>query len=151
MSRRSRGLRWLVVLPVLGLAVALVGYPARPVTQRSLAPPDDALEPIYFAAGTTHVRLSDTRVLDAHAAWLTRDGGRGLLIEGHTDESGGHGLSAAVGRQRAESAKAYLVAKGVGADRITIATRGGERPTCADRTPDCRARNRRATFSTKEP
>jgi len=145
-----RGLRWLVVLPVLGLAVALVGYPTRPVAPKSLALPGDALEPIYFAAGTTHVRLTDTTVLDAHAAWLTRDGSQVLLIEGHTDESGGHGLSAAVGRQRAESAKAYLVSKGVGADRITILSRGGERPTCADKTPACRANNRRATFSTKE-
>ena len=147
---RYRGLRWLVVLPVLGLAVALVGYPTRPVAPKSLALPDETLEPIYFAAGTTHVRLSDTAVLDAHAAWLTRDGSQVLLIEGHTDESGGHGLSAAVGRQRAESAKAYLVSKGIGADRITILSRGGERPTCADKTPACRANNRRATFSTKE-
>ncbi len=145
-----RGLRWLVVLPVLGLAVALVGYPTRPVAPKSLAPPDEALEPIYFGAGTTDVRLSDATVLDAHAAWLNRDGSQVLLIEGHTDESGGHGLSAAVGRQRAESAKAYLVSKGVGADRITILSRGGERPTCVDKTPACRANNRRATFSTKQ-
>jgi peptidoglycan-associated lipoprotein len=87
-------------------------------------------------------------ILDAHARWLRGEPRRVLLIEGHTDGPADSAFSREVGEQRANSAKAYLVAKGVVADRITTVSRGGGRPACGEKTSACRATNRRATFST---
>lgn len=109
---------------------------------------NNLLPPVYFAAGTTQIRPSDTKILDAHAVWLRRDRKRVLLIEGHTDGPGDSPFSREVGEQRAQSAKAYLVSKGALADHIVISSRGGGWPACKEKTAPCRAINRRATFST---
>ena len=133
-----------VILPLLAFAAAVVGG----FGTREVAPEvPDALSPVYFAAGTTQMRPRDMRILDGHAAWLRSDGKRVLLIEGHTDEPGDSPFSQAVGDQRAQSVKAYLVSKGLAADRITTVSRGGGRPICEEKTPTCRALNRRASFS----
>jgi peptidoglycan-associated lipoprotein len=148
----TRTLAWFVVLPVLALAPVLAGSRARDVAPAVAAPAaiaaNDSLSPIYFAAGTTQIRPNDTKILDAHAAWLRGNRTQRLLIEGHTDSAGDSAFSRQVGAQRAKSAKAYLVARGVSADQIT-ASAGGGVPTCGERTATCRAANRRATFSTE--
>jgi outer membrane protein OmpA-like peptidoglycan-associated protein len=148
-----------VVLPVLALAPVLAGSRAREVAPAVAVPAAVAsalatgprlaanvlLSPIYFAAGTTQIRPNDTRILDAHAAWLRRNRTQRLLIEGHTDSAGDSAFSRQVGVQRAKSAKAYLVARGVPAEQITVSAGDGV-PTCGERTATCRAANRRATF-----
>jgi peptidoglycan-associated lipoprotein len=157
-------LAWLVVLPVLALAPAFAGSSTREAVPAAPTPSpilsnaavvsalefvaNSLLPPIYFAAGTTQIRPSDTKILDAHAVWLRRDRKRVLLIEGHTDGPGDSPFSREVGEQRAQSAKAYLVSKGALADHIVISSRGGGLPACKEKTAPCRAINRRATFST---
>jgi peptidoglycan-associated lipoprotein len=164
MSTNVRTLAWLVVLPVLALAPAFADFPAREAAPAAPTPPplvasaavvsaldfvaNTLLPPIYFAAGTTQIRPSDIKILDAHAVWLRQDGKRVLLIEGHTDGPGDSPFSREVGDQRAQSAKAYLVSQGALADHIVTASRGGGRPACQEKTAPCRAINRRATFST---
>ena len=146
-----------MVLPVLALVPVFAGPRAREVAPAAAVPPaivsivaatNDSLSLIYFAAGTTEIRPMDTKILDAHAAWLGRDGMQRLLIEGHTDGFGDSAFSRQVGEQRARSAKAYRVSKGVPADHIAIWSRGGGWPACSEKTATCRAANRRATFST---
>jgi peptidoglycan-associated lipoprotein len=145
---RGRRLGWMVVLLlVVALIAALASYPRAQLAPATTA----ALAPIYFDAGATDIRPRDMTILDAHVRWLARIGNQVLLIEGHTDEPGGRGVSAEVGRDRARSAMAYLVSRGVNADRLEILWRGGERPACAERTAACRASNRRVTFSAKAP
>jgi outer membrane protein OmpA-like peptidoglycan-associated protein len=161
MPTNVRAVTWLVVLPVLALAPAFAGSPTRETAPA--APPmmpsaavvstldfvaNNLLPPIYFAAGTTQIRPSDTKILDAHVVWLRQDRKRVLLIEGHTDGPGDSPFSREVGEQRAQSAKAYLVSKGALVDHIVISSRGGGWPVCKEKTAPCRAINRRATFST---
>jgi outer membrane protein OmpA-like peptidoglycan-associated protein len=155
----TRTLAWFVVLPVLALAPVLAGPrtregapagvpPAAIVSTLATGPrlvANVLLSPIYFAAGTTQIRPNDTRILDAHAAWLRSNRTQRLLIEGHTDSVGDSAFSRQVGVQRAKSAKAYLVARGVPAEQITTSAGDGV-ATCAERTATCRAANRRATF-----
>ena len=157
MLANTRILAWFVVLPVLALVPAFAGPRAREVAPAAAVPPavvsivaaaHDALSPIYFAAGTTQIRPSDTKILDGHAVWLRRDRMQRLLIEGHTDGVGDSAFSREVGEQRAKSAKTYLVSRGVPADHIAIWSRGGAWPACSEKTATCRAANRRATFST---
>lgn len=145
MSRGPR-LGWLVALLVVGLVATLASYPRAQVAVSATA-----LEPIYFAAGTTDIRPRDMTILDAHVVWLRRAGEQVVLVEGHTDEPGGRGLSADVGRDRARSVKAYLVSRGVTTHRLEVLSHGGERPACTETTAPCRASNRRVTFSPKAP
>ena len=159
----TRTLAWFVVLPVLALAPVLAGSRAREVAPAVAVPAavastlasgtrfaaSDSLSPIHFAAGTTQIRPNDTRILDGHAAWLRDHRTQRLLIEGHTDSAGDSAFSRQVGMQRAKSAKAYLVARGVPADRITASSGDGRVSACGEKTATCRAANRRVTFSTK--
>ena len=143
----------LLILPVLAIAPVVGGSRTRaPLPDvpgaPELPPGPEALSAVHFAAGATAIRPRDMRILDAHARWLYGERTRVLLIEEHTDEPGDSAFSREVGEQRAESAKAYLVSRGVVADHITTASRGGGRPACGEKAPTCRALNRRATFST---
>ena len=165
MLRRRRFLWLVVMLLVMALAPLLAGALRPPtVTAVVAAPPtatprpapaavrdfvtDHTLEPVYFDAGRSTPRPDDERLLDTHAAWLKRNRNQVLLIEGHTDGPGLDATSVAIGGQRATWAKAYLVSKGVDADRIETISYGGTQPMCTKKTAICRAKNRRATFST---
>jgi peptidoglycan-associated lipoprotein len=88
----------------------------------------DQLSTVYFAAGTTQIRPRDMIILDAHAAWQRDERKRVLVIEGHADGPGDNEFSREIGEQRARAAKAYLVTKGVIADRIRAGSLGGGRP-----------------------
>jgi len=150
--KHMRRLAWLGIVLVLVLVpLALVGFGARavaPAAVAAIAPagPDEP-STVYFAGGTTQIRPRDMGILDAHAVWLQAEGKRALVIEGHTDGPGDSALSLEIGEQRARSAKAYLMTKGVVADRIMTESRGGGQPTCQEKTPTCRALNRRVTVS----
>jgi OmpA family len=140
---RRRRFLWLVVtLSVVALAPFLPGALRSPVVA------NHALEPVYFDAGRATARADDERTLDTHAAWLKRHRNQSLLIEGHTDGPGRDATSMAIAERRATWAKAYLVSKGVDADRIETISYGGTQPMCTEKTATCRAKNRRATFST---
>jgi len=111
MPTNIRTVAWLIVLPVLALAPAFASSPTREAAPAAPTPPpmvanaavvsaldfvaNNLLPPIYFVAGTTQIRPSDTKILDAHAVWLRRERKRVLLIEGHTD---GPGTARSAGR-----------------------------------------------------
>jgi len=69
-----------------------------------------------------------------------------VTIEGHADERGTVEYNLALGEQRAQAAKAYLVALGVDATRIDTISYGEQRPTDASHDELAWAVNRRAHF-----
>ncbi len=141
-----RRLVWLAIFLLLAVLPSVrVRLGTRSVVPVAAAAQE--LSTVYFAAGITQIRPRDKSVLDAHAVWQRDGRKRVLVIEGHTDGAGESEFSREIGEQRARSAKAYLVTKGVIADHIRTASRGGGRPACKDKTPACRALNRRATVS----
>jgi peptidoglycan-associated lipoprotein len=142
--RRLVWLAILLLLVVLPLVLGRLG--SQSVVPVALAAPQE-LSTVYFGAGITQIRPLDKSILDAHAAWQRDESKRVLVIEGHTDGPGESEVSREIGDQRARSAKAYLVTKGVIADHIVTASRGGAQPSCTEKTPACRALNRRATVS----
>jgi peptidoglycan-associated lipoprotein len=132
-----------------------VAAPAPPPPAPRPAPPkeyraDDALKPIHFAFDKATLRPADTKILDASAAWLVKNGDYLLLIEGHCDERGTDEYNLALGDRRARSAMNYLVAHGVQSDRITIVSFGEQKPLCTDKNEACWSRNRRDQFLIKE-
>lgn len=112
--------------------------------------PNAALQPIYFDFDRSAIRPGDAKILDASAAWLKANPNQLVLIEGHCDERGTAEYNLALGDRRASTARSYLTAQGVAADRITVVSYGKERPVCSENAETCWARNRRAAFLTKE-
>lgn len=66
-----------------------------------------------------------------------------LVIDGHTDSTGGDTLNQVLSERRAESVRSYLISQGVASGRA-IARGNGERyPLCSNQTTTGRACNRR--------
>ena len=70
-----------------------------------------------------------------------------LIVEGHTDVLGSEEYNYWLGASRAAAMKAYLVSRGVNAERIRIHSHGKDRPLTLDNSSDGRRTNRRVEFS----
>ncbi|MGL6044355.1 MAG: peptidoglycan-associated lipoprotein Pal [Sandaracinobacteroides sp.] len=124
--------------------------PVEPVRDTALAGSQAAL---VQAAGSDTVLFSfdsyalDERarqILGAQAEWLLGNAGVRATIEGHADERGTREYNLALGERRANAAKNFLAAQGVGADRLSIISYGKERPAVDGSNEDAWAANRRA-------
>ena len=115
--------------------------------------PNPELRDVYFDFGKAVIRSDDVKIVDANAAWLRAHPDYLVLIEGHTDSRGAadnrNELNMDLGEQRAQAAKARLVAQGVEPSRITILSYGQERPQCAEQSERCWGQNRRSRFLVK--
>jgi peptidoglycan-associated lipoprotein len=69
-----------------------------------------------------------------------------VTIEGHADERGTVEYNVALGEQRAQAVRAYLVALGVDGSRIDTISYGEQRPVDAGKDELAYAINRRAHF-----
>ena len=129
---------------------------ATPAPAPPPAPPSEyraeaALKTIYFDFDKSDIRPDAARILDANASWLQANPSALLLIEGHCDERGTTEYNTALGERRAKATQAYLVARGVQAERVTTVSYGEERPACTAHTEACWRTNRRAQFLVKKP
>lgn len=66
-----------------------------------------------------------------------------IIVEGHTDAQGADAMNLELSQKRAESVKAYLVAHGIAADRVTAKGVGEAQPVANNASPEGRANNRR--------
>lgn len=66
-----------------------------------------------------------------------------VIAVGNTDSVGTDAYNLALGQRRAESVKAYLVSKGVPADRIYTESKGKSNPVATNATAEGRSLNRR--------
>ncbi len=83
-------------------------------------------------------------VIQNQVVWLRDYPDVRIMLEGHADERGTREYNLALGEQRANSVRDYMIALGVAADRITTISYGKERPVDPASTEDAWARNRRA-------
>ncbi|MGH7269718.1 MAG: OmpA family protein, partial [Polyangiaceae bacterium] len=67
-------------------------------------------------------------------------------VQGHTDNSGTPEHNKLLSEQRAESVRAWLIAHGVGSDRLVAMGYGQDHPKVPNLTPAMRAQNRRVQF-----
>jgi peptidoglycan-associated lipoprotein len=104
------------------------------------------LKEIYFEFDKVEIRSGDVEVMKANAAVLKKYPSMKIQVEGHCDERGTREYNLALGERRANSAKKYLVALGIGADRISTISYGKEMPADPFHTEEAWARNRRARF-----
>jgi len=66
-----------------------------------------------------------------------------IQLEGHTDNQGSSKANLALSEERVEAVKRYLVAMGIGKDRIKTKAFGGSQPLSNEMTQEARAMNRR--------
>ena len=77
--------------------------------------------------------------------------GSEIVIEGHTDSSGGDKPNMKLSQERAEAVREYLIAnQGLPADRVTAVGYGKTRPIETNETSEGRARNRRIDVVIKD-
>ena len=104
----------------------------------------EAGEVVYFAFDSSMLRPESEAVLRQQAAWLQRNPGVRVAIEGHTDERGTREYNLALGERRAAAVRSYLIGLGVAANRISTVSYAAERPAAAGSTEQAWALNRRA-------
>jgi len=87
--------------------------------------------------------------LDRQAAWLMQYAQNDVQIAGNCDERGTEEYNLALGQRRADTTRAYLVAKSIAGERISAISYGKERPTALGSAPDAWAQNRNAITSVR--
>ena len=99
---------------------------------------------VFFDSDSSELSPTATATLDKQARWLTQYSSYAFTIEGHADERGTREYNFALGQRRAETVKAYLIAKGVGPQRMKTISYGKERPVAVCDDISCWSQNRRA-------
>lgn len=167
-DRDDRGIGAAIGVAAGALIGGAIGYWLTDDTPKPLAPPPPpppppppAPEP-KITSGTTirlrgvnfdydksNIRSDAAAILDEAARLLKDNPDVKVRVTAHTDSIGSDSYNQSLSERRAQSVKAYLVAKGVAASRLSTEGRGEKEPI-ADNTkngkdnPEGRAMNRRA-------
>ena len=100
----------------------------------------------FFALDSAQIGDEARPVLQKDADWMKRWNSTKVMVEGHADSRGTAEYNLALGERRASAVRDYLVNLGVGADRITIVSKGKEAPVCTEENEACWQQNRRGHF-----
>ncbi|HMV69353.1 MAG TPA: OmpA family protein, partial [Myxococcota bacterium] len=106
------------------------------------------VEPIYFDYGKASVRKDSLAVLDAVVTILkTYPQIRKIEIQGHTDSRGSDSFNLDLSQRRVDAARAYIISKGVEADRLVSRGYGETMPLAPNATTEEEHQlNRRVVF-----
>ncbi|MEY2636005.1 MAG: hypothetical protein RLZZ197_481 [Bacteroidota bacterium] len=108
-----------------------------------------ALANISFDQGKADLKPGFEAELEKVMAILSDNSQYTLLLEGHTDNQGDWNDNLKLSLERVENVKAYLVSKGVDANRIETKGWGGSRPLANNFVEETRKNNRRVEFTIK--
>ena len=104
------------------------------------------LEGITFAFNKYEITPESEKILMGALKTLQKHPGIVVEISGHTDNVGSDAYNQKLSERRANAVKAWLVAKGISADRITTSGYGEEHPRVPNDTEDNMRLNRRIEF-----
>ncbi len=109
------------------------------------------LEMIQFATGKATILPASNRLMYQIAGVLKTQARIKLVqVEGHTDNVGDPAKNMKLSQDRADSVKAWLVKKGIAADRLKAQGFGLDRPVESNSTAKGRELNRRVEFNILE-
>ncbi|MBS3997481.1 MAG: OmpA family protein [Hydrogenophaga sp.] len=106
---------------------------------------------ISFDVGRSNIKSDFAGVLNQFAGTLNANPATSVAIIGHTDSSGSDAINDPLSRDRANSARDYLISRGVAATRIATEGRGSREPVADNNTSAGRAKNRRVEIYVAEP
>ena len=104
------------------------------------------LEGVVFKSGKAELSPESELILDKAYNTLKAFGEIHVEIQGHTDDVGKPEKNLKLSQDRADAVKAFLVRKGIPADRITTKGYGSEKPLVPNTTDEGRKTNRRIEF-----
>ena len=105
---------------------------------------DGVPDRVFFATNESILTTAARETLRAQAAWLRKNSGINVVLEGHADERGTREYNLALGERRANAAKDYLMTYGISSDRISVLSYGKERPVDSGSNPLAWSKNRRS-------
>jgi outer membrane protein OmpA-like peptidoglycan-associated protein len=96
---------------------------------------------VNFAFASSQLDAAARQILDQQAVWILAHPLVRLRIYGHTDLVGGYEYNLRLGQRRADAVAAYLVSRGVGANRLeAVVSLGKTRPLVPVDAPEVRNR-----------
>jgi outer membrane protein OmpA-like peptidoglycan-associated protein len=98
---------------------------------------------VLFQSGKSALLPSGKKELDNLVNFLNKNPNVKITLEGHTDITGTDKINDPLSVKRAESAKAYLVSKGIDESRMGTTGYGSKQPIADNKTKDGKAKNRR--------
>ncbi len=101
---------------------------------------------VHFASAKWQVLPDSFKLLDQVVQVLKDQPKIRISIEGHTDSVGGEAMNMKLSQARAEAVQAYLVKKGIAADRLEAVGYGPTKPIASNKTEPGRRQNRRTEF-----
>jgi OmpA-OmpF porin, OOP family len=105
------------------------------------------LKPIFFETAKAIIKPISYPTLDAVADTLKKNTQLLVIeVQGHADERGNDDYNMRLTDDRAAAVKAYLIQKGVDADRLRSHGYGETKPVCTQHNDDCWSKNRRVEF-----
>jgi OmpA-OmpF porin, OOP family len=99
-----------------------------------------------FEFDSTELSATGRNLLDQMARMLAGQPDLEVEIIGHTDSLGTEAYNLDLSVRRADSARTYLVGKGIDTVRLTATGRGQSQPVATNETEEGRTKNRRAAF-----
>ena len=97
----------------------------------------------FFDFDKSVLKPAGKATLDDLAAKIQGINVETIISTGHTDSIGTDAYNQALSLRRANAVKAYLVSKGIAADRIVVEGKGERQPVATNATREGRAKNRR--------
>lgn len=98
---------------------------------------------VLFASGKAQLLPGAQNSLGQIAEALAAQSDKNVLIEGHTDSKGTESANLVLSKARAEAVGAFLISRGMPAERVTTAGLGPSRPIADNASAEGRANNRR--------
>jgi outer membrane protein OmpA-like peptidoglycan-associated protein len=116
---------------------------AQPAYKTLLTDKPVTLEGASFASGSSKLNPSANGQLDEIVQFTQENKGATLTVVGYTDDRGNAAKNVKLSAARAAAVKAYLVSKGVAANRVTTKGAGSANPVGDNKTDAGRSLNRR--------
>jgi OOP family OmpA-OmpF porin len=105
---------------------------------------------VSFAPDSAELTAASRGVLDRVAQVLSTVPSVRVEVAGHTDSAGRAEYNRTLSQRRAESVVAYLIERGIDADRLSARGYGEEQPVADNATPAGRASNRRVELRRRD-